>query len=371
VALPRDQSGINMNDEELVTAVVPHLQQPNHFIQATEDHSNAIHEQHSRDGVQAYAKLAGKDWTYYIKRLRNNIGRPPESPNTPVEPAAPTDPVDSGDTDEDADDNKTHVNLGPSKVVSRDHGQIRYDSETEQWIIEVKGRNGIRVNSNQLRRGQSHTLVNGEVLEIGNVEMMFVLPDTGTLKIQKRYLKRAQLIQIEDNEDSDDLSQNYGPPSPPAVGTNINSTTVLQPYSGPQTQPNQQPIYGHPGTYPGGPQPIAPAPMGYQRPNTPSLTKPPIPFKNSPAYNGTMVMHGDDIDLSIDTNHHIKPAFSYAQLIAQSILDSPEEKLTLAGIYDFIMKNWAYYRHQPAGGWQVSDKCYLDAFKCCVRLTNK
>lgn len=353
--LPRDQADLNMDDEELIAAVTPILSVPGHEVQARSDYSNIIHEKHNKEGVQAYAKLAGKDWTYYIKKLNNNIGRPPESENTPVEPAAPVEPIDSAETDEDTDDTKTHVNLGPSKIVSRDHGKISYDSEAEAWFIIVNGRNGVRVNTKPLRRGEQVRLQNGQILEIGGVEMMFVLPESETLRIHKTYLKKAKLIQTEDNEDSDEPIHSNAAPPPPV--TDVNPPPVLQPYQ----HPMGQQIYGPPGVYQL-PQPIAPAPPNYHRPNTPSLLKAQNNiFKHSPTYSGTMVMHGDDIDLSIDSNQHIKPAFSYAQLIAQSILDSPEEKLTLAGIYEFIMKNWAYYRHQPAGGWQVSVSCFCEA----------
>lgn len=220
---------------------------------------------------------------------------------------------------------------------------------------------GGRHNEKPLRRGESAALSNGSVIEIGTVEMMFILPD-GALKIAKVFLKRAGLIQVEDNEVSDEpiIASAIPPPLPtPAAPTlpALNNAAPLpfnvqqqQPYAF-QNQQQQQMYYGQPNGPFQGVQ-IAPAPPNWSRPETPlgALTK---VYKHSPNYNGTMIMHGDDVDLSLDSNQHIKPAFSYAQLIAQSILDSPDEKLTLAGIYDFIMKNWAYYRYQPAGGWQA------------------
>jgi hypothetical protein len=67
-------------------------------------------------------------------------------------------------------------------------------------------------------------------------------------------------------------------------------------------------------------------------------------------------MNADDVDLSLDSNQHIKPSYSYAQMISQAILDTEEEKLNLNGIYTYIMDKYAYYRHQLGGGWQVSLK---------------
>ncbi len=76
-----------------------------------------------------------------------------------------------------------------------------------------------------------------------------------------------------------------------------------------------------------------------------------------------MVMNaGEDIDLSLDENQHIKPSFSYAQLISQAILNAPDEKLTLNGIYNFIMTKYAYYRSQGGGGWQVKSSGNFTTF---------
>lgn len=53
-----------------------------------------------------------------------------------------------------------------------------------------------------------------------------------------------------------------------------------------------------------------------------------------------------------------KPAYSYASLIAQAILDAPERKLTLNQIYAWIMDKYPYYRSQNSG-WQVAISLFI------------
>jgi len=174
IRLPHDQSGIDMEDDEVAAAVARTLLVPAHHVKAVEDNSDRIHEKHGAAGVQAYAKLSGNGWTFYVKKLVNVIGRPPEQPCDTIEP--PQD-LEHGALPAAAEsDRGVHVNLGPSKMVSRNHAEILFDSNTEKWNIQVQGRNGIRINGATLRRGEVKPLSSGEVIEIGGVEMMFVMP---------------------------------------------------------------------------------------------------------------------------------------------------------------------------------------------------
>lgn len=62
---------------------------------------------------------------------------------------------------------------------------------------------------------------------------------------------------------------------------------------------------------------------------------------------------------------------SYAELITQAILSSPEKRLTLSEIYEWIVKNVPYFSDKAnspsTAGWKVSDGCTVTVCVCrCV-----
>lgn len=257
-------------------------------VQASKDHANIIHEANG-DGVKAYAKVAAQDWTFYITKLAINIGRAPEA-------------VQGTEDDED-DEDHVHIDLGPSKMVSRAHASIVFDSKDEKWLLQVKGRNGAKVDGQPLKPHLSHSLTSGEVIDIGNVEMMFVLPsEISPLHVHPSFLQRSGL-------------------------------PVNTPASRRQTS-------------------IAPAPTDHKRPGTPPSTRR-SEYKSPAASTPAVIIGASGVDLSREENQHIKPQYSYAQMITQAILNAQEGKLNLNGIYTYIMDTYSYYRFQQAAGWQV------------------
>jgi hypothetical protein len=297
---PEVESSPRAEDDQLVAQVTQQLKtQP---VQASKDHSNAIHEANG-DGVKAYAKVAAQDWTYYITKLNVNIGRAPELAHGGAA-------ASSNDGTQDT----VHIDLGPSKMVSREHASISFNSKYEKWMLYVKGRNGAKVDGQPVKSQTSHALTSGEVVEIGNVEMMFVLPsELSALHIHPIYLQRCGRG-IDTPKATSTQTRRYGPGTPSKVDQK------------------------RPGT-----------PTSSQDHSTATITKSPVAASTPGG-----VLGASGVDLSLDDNQHIKPQYSYAQMITQAILNAPDGKLNLNGIYNFIMNSYSYYRHQHAAGWQVS-----------------
>ncbi|KAG6005509.1 hypothetical protein E4U21_007903 [Claviceps maximensis] len=292
------------DDDNIVSQVTQQLRSQS--VQASKDHANVIHEA-NREGVKAYAKVAAQDWTFYITKLAVNIGRAPE--------------LVHGNEDEHGDDEaQVHIDLGPSKMVSRDHASICFDSKEEKWILQIKGRNGAKIDGKPLKPRALHPLASGEVIDIGNVEMMFVLPsEISPLNVDSTYLQRCGL--------GPKVLRRASSPRQKLVASATASATT--------------PVPAHtdckrPGT------PQSKSRMGDATADSPAVTTPAV----------MIGPHG--VDLSLDDNQHIKPQYSYAQMITQAILKAPDGRLNLNGIYTFIMNSYSYYRHQQASGWQNS-----------------
>ena len=284
---------------------------PKEEVRVAIEYANDKNAKVHSEGVQAYAKLAGATWTYYVKELKVNIGRPPD-PRPSTSGSSATPPQYSALS--------VDIDLGPSKMVSRQHAIIEYDIEgTRTWQIMVTGRNGMKLDNEGVKKGTRTTLHSGQVLEIGGVQMMFVLPDVEA-KIHSSFLRRCHM--------SDAQEESFPPPVLPD-----NSSLVAIPSS------SQAP--GVPESFESSQGDV-------------SAKK-----KTTTAYSRGMVLESpENVDYAADSSRDIKPNISYALLIAQAILSSPDEQLTLNKIYEYIMENYAFYRHTQSG-WQVMHPPFL------------
>ncbi|KAJ2627215.1 hypothetical protein GGF44_004792, partial [Coemansia sp. RSA 1694] len=116
--------------------------------------SAAAGDDDSHAPVQAYAKLEGPDFCYYVRTLEVLLGR--------HQSADDQEPVD--------------IDLGDSKAVSRRHAKIYYNFMSQSFELQVFGKNGCLVNDEYYSRGMSVPLHHKMVIQIADIEFTFLLP---------------------------------------------------------------------------------------------------------------------------------------------------------------------------------------------------
>lgn len=134
--------------------------------------------------VKAFAKLSGRDWTYFIKSLRISFGRNTDNIEDLKKLHAKSENAndDNLGTSEEfrQDSGSSNIDLGPAKTVSRKHGAIEFNRETGNWELIISGRNGAKLNYRRIKGSSLNTpilLNSGDIIDIGGVQMLFVLPD--------------------------------------------------------------------------------------------------------------------------------------------------------------------------------------------------
>ncbi|XP_024270084.1 forkhead box protein J1-B-like [Oncorhynchus tshawytscha] len=73
----------------------------------------------------------------------------------------------------------------------------------------------------------------------------------------------------------------------------------------------------------------------------------------------------DEVDFN--TNHEVKPPYSYATLICMAMQAGKKNKITLSAIYNWITENFCYYRHAETS-WQNSIRHNLSLNKCFMKV---
>uniref|UniRef100_S4RLK6 Fork-head domain-containing protein n=1 Tax=Petromyzon marinus TaxID=7757 RepID=S4RLK6_PETMA len=68
-------------------------------------------------------------------------------------------------------------------------------------------------------------------------------------------------------------------------------------------------------------------------------------------------------------NAEVRPPFTYASLIRQAIIETPDHQLTLNEIYNWFTRKFAYFRRNAAT-WKNAVRHNLSLHKCFVRVEN-
>ena len=261
--------------------------------------------------IEAFAKISGRTWTYFVNDAQIFIGR-------------------DGNDDQDQE---VHIDLGPSKLISRRHASIFYEPHSASWNLSVQGRNGVKIDEHQVRKNESRRIISGNILEIAGTQMLFQLA-TESVQIAPFFLPRITQEPFHSEPGSSSAQRPKSSHHEKAAASIVTVSDLAGPTSTPPP-----PLHARPKT----PEPIAkvePAPATSGK-------------KRSPYKRGMMIESTEQIDYALDSSKDIKPGCSYASMITWAILSEPDEKLSLNGIYEWIKSHYAYYRLTTAG-WQNS-----------------
>ncbi|KAG8534144.1 uncharacterized protein KY384_000988 [Bacidia gigantensis] len=297
--------------EERRDSIVRCLDVASYEVNAAAAHHNSTVS--NMGNVEAYATIYGRNWTFYVDEIKIIIGRQAEETKQ-----------------EDYDKGQANIDLGPAKMISRIHADITFDGKND-WHITVNGRNGVRINDHQLKKGDSHKVGNGDIIGISGTQMLFHLAGQ-PIRISPWLSAKTGIP-----EDQGEVST-----SPALRRGTLNSRSSSE---------SQHTLQD--GNLPA----ISSNAMLDDRPQTPEPAQKREPItsakKRSPIKRGIMMESTEQIDYSLDSSKDFKPAYSYASMITWAILATPDEALTLNGIYEWIKKHYAYYR-LTTSGWQNS-----------------
>lgn len=298
--------------QDLVNAIISTLQQPQEITNVAETFAN---DKNLATEVQAYAKIAGYDWTFYVKSLNIQIGRNTENGSN----------ID--------------IDLGPAKVVSRLHAQIIYNLDLRCWQLKVLGRNGAKIDGNKVPVGPNHAtaLHSGAILDVGGTQMMFILPDSPP-DIHPNMLHKC-LTKFKQN-------LNKKPYNNVKNIHNNNNNHIMNNNGNYNSSLQQNSI------------------KSFQMFDKSALTQ------ATSAVSATSLQNNLDQDLLKEESKDIKPPYSYATMITQAILSNEDGVMSLSEIYNWISSHYAYYKYSKTG-WQNSIRHNLSLNKAFEKVPRR
>ncbi|KAF1971294.1 hypothetical protein BU23DRAFT_471200 [Bimuria novae-zelandiae CBS 107.79] len=354
--LPEANADEPVDPIERQNHLINHLRIPGYTTNASIDYANDLQMRKATgNNVAAFAKVAARDWCFFVQKTRFIIGRADA-----VARSQRPGPASGLEYSEASQANAwgVDIDLGPERQVSRVHADIEYDSDDMVWYLTCNSRNGLKLDDRSLTKGQREPLHSGICIQVMGTQMLFLLAegvDDFHPMIWRQTLTNhnAALSDDEDGQPPRSAPPHAHPNGPtpkrepydPFPPTSARSKQA-HPYSSQLTSTPGRPIPGTPVTYSRGKG----SPSTYPR--------------------GMMLDSTEDIDYSQDSTKDIKPPHSYAQLIGQAILQSDEQMLTLSNIYEYIKDHYAFFRHANTG-WQNSIRHNLSLSKSFEKVARR